>query len=1078
MGDRHQELLQEASFQELITSLASQHEMTRDEVEGLAQQAIKELFADQHPLLLQGGVELAEYVVGRAYSKSIDVSASELKELSRLMRRHSVAFVMTHKTYIDMFVLGIVLARHGLKIPYIFAGINMAFLGLGQLGRRAGTIFIRRSFKEDEVYKTILRYFIARLVEQQEHFMWAIEGTRSRTGKLVWPKMGILKYIQEAEAYAKKEVKYVPISIVYDLIPDVDDMTSEGRGKVKKSESLSWFVQYVQKMGGDFGRISLRVGEPVAYDQLEAAVIPDDEENEKPSISKFAFGLIHGINSITPVTTSSLICTTLLTKFALSKKQIERSIYYLMQIIESKKPDALVDRGKNLGQAIQRALNLLVKANLVRLVGDGLSAKYSIVPENFLRATYYSNMAVHHLYQRAFIEIALLHVAQENPENRMLAFWEKIMALRDLFKFEFFFSAKEVFTEEIEQELRYINPEWEQRLLDPQHSLIDFLGKQEILIANVILNTTVEAYRVVSESLTQLDKNRDYSPEQLMRTCLFLGEEMHWKGNIHRLESVSKPFIKNGLRLVRHRDLIPHKKTRKKQELKDFQAELKGLAKSIQKLQAISDDESQKLKSASVTQVPGSKTSDLIQTIIEGESGPHVAAYFDLDRTLISGFSAKQFVKSRLMSGKMSRKEIAAQFSGAIVYALGNKNFAALAAVSAKGVKDVPEKVLIELGEEVYMKYLADSIYDESRALVQAHMDKGHTVAIVSAATPYQVDPVARDLGIDHIMCTRMEVEKGKFTGDIIEPPCWGEGKAHYGEHFAERHDIDLSKSYFYTDSAEDLPLLDIVGHPRPINPDAELSSLAFQREWPVSRFNDEGRPGFVNILRTGLTAGVVAPAVITGMLSGVQNLSWTEGVNSMAATVGDLGTWLAGLKLLVKGEEHLWSHRPAVFIFNHQSNVDLLIMAKLLRKDAFGIAKKELQYTPVGPILKAAGVIFIDRKNKEKAIEALKPAVEALKNGKSVGIAPEGTRSYDYNLGKFKKGAFHLAMQAGVPIVPIVIKNAHDAMPRGTNFIRPAVVEVKVLPPVSIEGWSKVNLDENIHRVRDMYLKELDQGE
>jgi len=173
-----------------------------------------------------------------------------------------------------------------------------------------------------------------------------------------------------------------------------------------------------------------------------------------------------------------------------------------------------------------------------------------------------------------------------------------------------------------------------------------------------------------------------------------------------------------------------------------------------------------------------------------------------------------------------------------------------------------------------------------------------------------------------------------------------------------------------------------------------------------------------------------------------------------------------------------MWTARPAVFIFNHQSAVDVLIMAKLLRKDAVAVGKKELQYTPFGPIFKAAGMVFIDRKNKDKAIKSLKPAVDALKRGTSLAIAPEGTRSKDYKLGSFKKGAFHMAMQAGVPIVPVIIKNAHDALPKGSNLIRPSVVEVVIGKPISTKRWKKETLDKQIAKVRKIYLKELKQKE
>lgn len=230
-------------------------------------------------------------------------------------------------------------------------------------------------------------------------------------------------------------------------------------------------------------------------------------------------------------------------------------------------------------------------------------------------------------------------------------------------------------------------------------------------------------------------------------------------------------------------------------------------------------------------------------------------------------------------------------------------------------------------------------------------------------------------------------------------------------------------------------------------------------------------------MVRTGLSLGVVIPAILNGFSKGTTNMSWNEGVESMMRSIGDLGTYVAGITLSIKGEEHLWSHRPAVFILNHQSNADMLIAIKLIRKEARGVAKMELKKMPVvGQILEASGTIFLDRTDKEKAIEALKPAIDSLKSGISIVIFPEGTRSYDYTLGSFKKGAFHIAMEAGVPIVPIVLKNAHDVMPRGKNIFNPALVEVIIHPPVLTHDWNKSNLDVKIREIRNLYLKDLKQ--
>jgi putative phosphoserine phosphatase/1-acylglycerol-3-phosphate O-acyltransferase len=1092
-----QNILSDTNFQKKLARIAVQKNLSQAQANLEAETYLQELFAEHETTTNIGFIEAFQYMIGQGYDKAIDTNPQELKALAKLMRQYPIAFVLTHKSYIDLLVLSLVLARHGLPIPFVFAGINLDLFVVGKLARKNGTIFIRRSFKDNPVYKASLRHFITYLLNKQSNFMWAIEGTRSRTGKLVWPQMGILKYIMEADQDVQNKVKYVPVSIVYDLIPDVDDMTEEGRGKKKNPENLKWLINYWRKMGkGDLGKISLRIGEAVDIVATAAdyksvtSFVPIANRDEQTadnilddsSVSRLAFDLVNKINDITPITTVSLVCMALLSKFALTKRGVESNVAGLMQLIERHKLDALVDRGTAIGESVQMALNLLAKADIIHQQGESLHTKYTINRERYLQATYYANMSVHHLYHRAFIELALLQVADSTPDNRSLVFWTEIMALRDYFKFEFFYSAKEKFTDEIEAELNFMLPDWQAVLFEQNTDVIEILKNQRILVAPVILNNYTEAYKVVGHGLQIWDSTVAFEEKKFTDYCLFLGEEMHWLGQIKRIEAVSKPFLQNGIRLVSNLKLVPDATDLKKEIIANFNSQTDDIALRTNRLQGFTLDKHSQIELNIVPVereiVPGSKTEGITQEILSGERGAHIGAFFDLDRTLISGFSAKDFVKTRLMSGKFTSKELVGQFGGVMSYATGGGNFASMAATSAKGVAGVSEQVFIEVGEEVYQKTLAEAIFPESRALVAAHLSMGHTVAIVSAATPYQVEPVARDLGVDIVKCTRMEVEDGVFTGRIIEPACWGEGKAHAGRELAKEYGLDMFKSYFYTDSAEDLPLLEIVGNPRPINPDTKLSALAFQNDWPVLRFTEDNTSRLENLVRTGMASGIFVPAMLKGVLSGVQKMSLTEGIESMVTSLGDLGTAVAGIKLAVKGEQYLWSDRPAVFIFNHQSNADALIVVKLLRKGIRGIAKKELQKMPIiGQIMQAAGVIFLDRAaDKEKSIEAMRPAIESLKNGTSVVIFPEGTRSYDYTLGKFKKGAFHIAMGAGVPVIPIILKNAHDVMPRGKNVFNPTLVEVIVLPPIHTHDWNKTNMDAKINEVRNLFLKELGQ--
>ena len=258
-------------------------------------------------------------------------------------------------------------------------------------------------------------------------------------------------------------------------------------------------------------------------------------------------------------------------------------------------------------------------------------------------------------------------------------------------------------------------------------------------------------------------------------------------------------------------------------------------------------------------------------------------------------------------------------------------------------------------------------------------------------------------------------------------------GKLDVAKQFVKDRKTDLSRCYFYSDGFEDLSLMEAVGFPRPLNPDRSLEEVAIRRDWPIRKFDSRGFPGVREFVRTGLVYGAFFSAALQIIPTWLLNRSRRDAVNLAVTTWGEFGSALAGIDIRIKGEHHLWEQRPAVFLFNHQSAIDVLIIAKLLRRDFTAIAKQEIANNPlVGPVFRVADTVFVDRRNQEKAIEALKPVVNTLRGGLSVAIAPEGTRSSGDRLGVFKKGPFHIAMQAGVPIVPIVIHNATDVLPKG----------------------------------------------
>ena len=391
-------------------------------------------------------------------------------------------------------------------------------------------------------------------------------------------------------------------------------------------------------------------------------------------------------------------------------------------------------------------------------------------------------------------------------------------------------------------------------------------------------------------------------------------------------------------------------------------------------------------------------------------------------------------------------------------------------------MRGISEKEFEELGERLFVEELATLIYPESRALLETHLELGHTVAIISSATRYQIEPLARDLGVELIVCSELGVEDGRFTGRLVFA-CDGRRKEEAAQRLAQEHGIDLDESYFYTDSYEDLPLLQVVGRPRPVNPDSNLARVARQRAWPVASFVSRGRARPIDWVRTSLAVTAMSYAPLLALPGALINRDWRHFINSSMSASADLCTAISGVRLDVEGEEHLWHERPAVFIFNHQSWIDAVLIMKMVRRDVIAVGKKELRLPLVGRLAELAGAVFIDRSNPARAIQALQPVVEEIRAGRSLVIAPEGTRSPTPRLGPFKKGAFYIAMLAGVPIVPIVLRNALDAMPKHALVVRPARVEAVVLPPMPTDDWTTENVAQHVAEVREQYLKTLNQG-
>lgn len=223
---------------------------------------------------------------------------------------------------------------------------------------------------------------------------------------------------------------------------------------------------------------------------------------------------------------------------------------------------------------------------------------------------------------------------------------------------------------------------------------------------------------------------------------------------------------------------------------------------------------------------------------------PQVAAFFDVDHTLIACNSARKWVEYLWRSGKISIRAALRSVWWLVKYRMSVLDYEQ---VTAEVVADYAGQSVEELAAEVEAWFHSDvepMICAEGRERIEWHRERGHTLVLLTSGTFFSVEPLQRNLAVPHLVCTQLEIVEGRLTGKYHPPSCFGPGKLRAGIAFAEQHGIDLDRSYFYTDSFSDLPMLERVGNPRIINPDPRLRHWASEAGLPCEQWHPEGEAG------------------------------------------------------------------------------------------------------------------------------------------------------------------------------------------------------------------------------------------
>ena len=567
-------------FRSQVAMLAEQLKRPLADVMKEARVGMHEIATVQHPAFAM----MFDHGLGPMHTRAwtIDVDQEGMCKIKRLNNDHSLVFLPTHRSYADAFILTQTLREGGMPRNHILGGDNLGFFPLGTIIRHSGGVLMRRSFQDDEVYKFVVREYLGYLAAQGHNLEWYMEGGRSRTGKLRPPKYGLLRYLVDAvESGVADDMLLVPVAITYDQLHEIGVMAAEEAGAQKAKEGLRWLADYARMQQKWIGTAYVRFGEPLSL--KEALQRADSERGGgRWTVEKIAFEVFSRINRATPVTAPALVTLALLGvgDRGLTLGEVHRLVEPLhAYAMQRGLPTATLDALKT-EQGLTEVLAALSKSGVVLRYSKGTEPVYGINPGQHAVAAFYRNSAIHWFVNRAITELAWSMELGTAAEDPLPQAWQRGFALRDLLKFDFFFSERETFREEIKAEMRMLDPQFRSRAADPQ-TRHDTLLQAPFLIAHRVLTAFVEAYYVVADRLAAHPVDVPVDKAAFIGNCVNVGKQYLMQRRLQNPECISKELFGNAMLLASNRNLLEPGEATLAARRAEFARELAALVAAV-----------------------------------------------------------------------------------------------------------------------------------------------------------------------------------------------------------------------------------------------------------------------------------------------------------------------------------------------------------------------------------------------------------------------------------------------------------------------------------------------------------------
>lgn len=552
-----EETLRDRSLRRTIDEVAAESHRAQALVEHDARKNLDSIVSRLYPPMVALTSPVLDAVFNRIYD-GIEVDEVGLSRALKAASQTPLVFCPSHKSHVDYLVLSWVLWKRGNSVPLVAAGANLSFFPLGPYLRRVGAFFLRRSFKGDKLYTASFKAYIRKLVRDGAHQEFFLEGSRSRTGKLLQPKFGILSWEVEAVLEgARDDLTFVPVSIDYEKVVESSSYSSELTGGDKKPENIRGLLQTPRVLASNYGRIHLTFGEPMSLALfLQGRGIrpgnPVDEEQRKAAVRALGHRLMYGISRVSTVTPHALLSAALLAQRGggVRAECLSERVRLLRQIAGSEGSPLSVSLTNSPSDptvmgSVQDAMRTFSSDGLVMTSEDASGLLFSPVYDRRWQLSFHKNTLMNLVAARSLVASALLVSSGATPyaDVKARALW-----LSRLFKMEFIYrvgtSFDTLFSETVGKlvSLGLILNAGALLSVAPERH-----GRPELEFLADLIQDFLESYLLAALALGQLAKGQPVEKKAFVKLALDIGRAELSAGHLEAPESLSRPTLENAV---------------------------------------------------------------------------------------------------------------------------------------------------------------------------------------------------------------------------------------------------------------------------------------------------------------------------------------------------------------------------------------------------------------------------------------------------------------------------------------------------------------------------------------------------